>query len=400
MGKYLIAIATVIVFFQGGSGTPQQPFGNLQAIQSHRALLGGPPTHYKILYSFQGGADGASPYGDLVTDGAGNIYGTTDSGGSQICNLGCGTVFKLDSNGKETVLFRFDGTDGEYPQDSIVRDPTGTLYGLAGAGGNPSCQYGCGIIFKLTRGTGGTWTETALHSFSGPDGSAPSGFVRDAAGNSYGTTFSGGGQPGCSRFGGCGLAFRLDLYGNETVLHFFTNHVGGPIHAPYGTWPEGGLVRDPAGNLYGTTSQGGYLDSGVVFKMDPSGNEIVLHRFNGADGAQPYSVGCGVVFKIDPNGNETVLHYFDGTDGSLPYSGLIRDAAGNLYGTTFNGGPSNDGMVFELDPRGNETILHSFNGVDGASCVGNLIRDDAGNIYGTASNGGSTASGVVFELTH
>jgi uncharacterized repeat protein (TIGR03803 family) len=248
----------------------------------------------------------------------------------------------------------------------------------------------------------------------------------DTAGNLYGTTQNGGSGGGCSF--GCGTVFKLAPAGNETVLHSFTGSPGD------GGRPVAGLIMDTAGNLYGTTAEGGsgtctvingvpVSGCGTVFKLDPAGNETVLHSFTGgSDGIQALaalimdqagnlygttelggSFGFGTVFKLDPSGNETVLHTFTGgNDGATPFfAGLIMDTAGNLYGTTFNGGASGYGTVFELDTAGNETVLHSFTGSpgDGASPPAALIMDKAGNLYGTTLIGGASGFGTVFKLT-
>jgi uncharacterized repeat protein (TIGR03803 family) len=264
------------------------------------------------------------------------------------------------------------------------------------------------VVFKLDS----SGHETILHSFAGPpaDGANPfAGLIRDSAGNLNGTTYFGG----TSHFG---VVFKLDSSGHETVLHSFAAHDDGrhPV--------AGRLVGDSAGNLYGTTSGGGASNFGVVFKLDSTGHETVLHSFAGppADGGYPAgpirdSAGNlygtaqiggasnkGVVFKLDSTGHETILYSFAGppADGANPFAGLIRDSAGNLYGTTAYGGTSNFGVVFKLDSTGHETVLHSFAGApaDGSG-PGELIRDLAGNLYGTTSHGGTKNFGVVFKLT-
>lgn len=399
---------------------------------------------YSILYSFKALPDGEVPFAGLARDAAGNLYGTTVTGGG----AQAGTVFKLDAAGKETVLHSFAGppTDGAAPFAGVVRDEAGNLYGTTfngGASSTCSAGLGCGVVFKLDA----AGNETVLYNFIGPptDGANPLGnLVRDTAGNLYGTTFSGGSSTNVCP-GGCGVVFKLDAIGNETVLYSFTGKRGD------GADPAGGLVQDEAGNLYGATTFGGEssrcggLGCGVVFKLETSGKETVLHRFVGppTDGTNPTAPlvrdaagnlfgttttggdssncpgagttgGCGVVFKLETSGEETVLHNFAGppTDGSGSLVGLIRDAAGNLYGTTSNGGSIKGcegfgcGVVFKLDKARKETVLHSFAGPrkhDGAIPDGVLIRDAAGNLYGTTANGGSSNAcsggcGVVFKL--
>jgi uncharacterized repeat protein (TIGR03803 family) len=301
-----------------------------------------------ILYSFTGGVDGASPYGGLVRDAAGNLYGTTTLGGAH----GYGTVFKVDATGKESVLYSFmGGTDGGGPYGSLAMDASGNFYGTTSGGGTSAA----GTVFKLSR----RGKENVLYTFTGgtggTDGASPlAGVTLDPAGNLYGTTSAGGGP------NNYGTVFKIDTGGNETVLHAFAGGADGQD-------PEGGLVRDFAGNLYGTTNVGG---------------------------------GDGNVFKIDAAGNYSVLFNFNQTDGQYPSGGLLRDSAGNLYGTTIFGGEYNWGTVFKLDTMGNETVLYSFTGgKDGKYPTGvTLIRDASGNLFGTTQQGGSMSNGVVFKL--
>ena len=223
-----------------------------------------------VLHSFTGGKDGADPEAGLVRDVAGNLYGTTRTGGA----YGYGVVFKLDTTGKETVLHSFtggaDGANPNFGDPGLLRDVAGNLYGTTGAGGDLACRFvsaalaslgfpGCGVVFKLDT----TGKETVLHRFTGgADGADPAtGLVRDTAGNLYGNTF-GGGDLACGGGSGCGVVFKLDTTGKETVLHKFT---GGKD----GANPAGRLVRDSAGSLYGTTQSGGAFHNGVVFKLTP-----------------------------------------------------------------------------------------------------------------------------------
>jgi uncharacterized repeat protein (TIGR03803 family) len=230
--------------------------------------------------------------------------------------------------------------------------------------------------------------------------------IRDSAGNIYGTTQTGG-------TAGAGVVFKVNAAGEETVLYSFT---GGSD----GGFPYGGVVQDSSGNLYGTTNGGGTAGFGVVFKLDTAGNETVLYSFaGGADGGLPYSgvirdsagnlygtaqfggtAYAGVVYKLDTAGQESVLYSFTGgADGGQPYAGVIRDSAGNLYGTTIGGGAAGAGVVYELDTVGQETVLYSFTGgADGGQPYAGVIRDSAGNLYGTTNSGGKESSGVVFKL--
>jgi uncharacterized repeat protein (TIGR03803 family) len=412
--------------------------------------------NYSELYTFTG-AGGEFPQGDVTRDLAGNSYGTAFNGGDLSCNppYGCGVVFKVDRNGTETVLYSFlGGTDGAYPATGLLRDEAGNLYGTTHGGGDISvsaCSFnpGCGVVFKVDP----NGKETALYAFTGgADGLGPSsGLVRDEEGNFYGTTVLGGDPTGvCPGLPapGCGVLFKLDPNGKETVLHTFTGEADG--YAPYGD-----LLRDAAGDLYGAASNGGdvtgfcgdvvesatgFLGCGTVFKLDHTGKFNVLHTFHGTDGG-PFpdgwlaqdnagnlygmsgnggalsgcsGLGCGVVFKVETTGKETVLYSFTGgADGAETFAGVIRDAEGNLYGTTYLGGSFSGslcagvggcGVVFKLDPAGKETVLHTFTGdADGANPNAGLLQDLEGNLYGTASDGGDLSCnppggcGVVFK---
>ena len=240
------------------------------------------------------------------------------------------------------------------------RSPSKTLFVRFAPGVAVFCVA---LILANSQSTSAATSETVLYSFAGSpsDGANPlAGLIADRAGNLYGTT----GFGGSSDFG---VVFKLAPNGTETVLHFFA---GGPSD---GRTPffSGGLIVDPAGNLYGTTFGGGASDFGVVFMLAPNGTETMLHSFAGSP-----------------------------TDGASPQAGLIIDGAGNLYGTTANGGASDFGVVFKLAPNGTETVLHSFAGgpSDGAGPVAGLIADSAGNLYGTTSGGGASGFGVVFKL--
>jgi uncharacterized repeat protein (TIGR03803 family) len=348
------------------------------------AQMSGRPT-LTVLHSFGNGADGSTPGSTLIRDKEGNFYGTTNQGGA----AGYGTVYKLDNTGHETVLhsFNLDG-GGAFVYSDLIRDIKGNLYGTTFVGGNLSfCGgVGCGVVFKVDS----SGTETVLYAFTGTggDGAFPvfGALVRDSAGNLYGTTGGGGNVSGpCANNGlfGCGTVFKIDTSGKETVLYAFT---GGQD----GASPAAGVIRDASGSLYGGTYAGGNLE-GVCANNVPQ--------------------GCGVVFKLDNAGHETVLHTFSGMggDGSVPHRGLMRDSAGNIYGTTENGGtatkcPTNNlpgcGTVFKIDTSGKETVLHSFTGNrDGSYPDGRLILDGHGNLYGVVSAGGLYGAGGIFEIT-
>ncbi len=353
--------------------------------------------HEIVLHTFTGGADGGNPYSSLIQDSAGNLYGNTYSGGT----AGAGLVFKLDRHGNETVLYNFTGgADGGNPVGGVIQDPAGNFYGVAESGGS----YGNGVVFKLDA----LGNETVLYDFTGGnDGLYPNGVIRDSAGNLYGTTYNGG-------TAGAGVVFKLDPTGNETVLHSFTGGTDGGYPSCCN------LVQDSAGNLYGATYNGGSSNAGVVFEVDPNGNETVLHSFTGVrDGANPGAsvvrdaagnlygtasgggdAGIGALFELDPAGHETVLNGFQETgDGSGPEAGVVQDSAGNLYGTATASGAYNSGVVYKIDDTGQETILYQFTGgADGGTPLGDLIQDGDGNLYGTTYTGGSAGKGVVFKL--
>jgi uncharacterized repeat protein (TIGR03803 family) len=381
---------------------------------------------HQVLHSFNpNGADAAFPVAGLTADAASNRYGTTEEGGT----YNAGAVFELSPNGSggwtEKVLYNFNpnGRDGTSPFAGVVSDAAGNLYGTTSAGG----IHGLGTVFEVTPDGSGGWTENVLHSFgNGTDGVNPyAGLVFDAAGNLYGTTYVGGIYSAGTIFE---LSPRQGGGWTETVLHNF--HLNGTD----GYEPDAGLIRDAAGNLYGTTSFGGIHNFGTVFELSPrqggGWTETVLHSFNlnGTDGTTPdagitldtsgnlygttYTGGIhnyGTVFELSPRQGggwtEKVLHSFGGgTDGASPNAGLIFDTAGNLYGTTYLGGIHGFGTAFEMSPKQGgswtEVVLHSFNlsGTDASSPVASLIIDAVGNLYGTTLNGGLHSVGAVFEL--
>jgi uncharacterized repeat protein (TIGR03803 family) len=382
---------------------------------------------FKVVHSFTGGTDGAFPLAGLVRDAAGNFYGTTYDGGGDKCRpFGCGTVFKIAPDGTETVLHSFTGgRDGQWPQGGLIRDKAGNLYGTTVIGGGNTCQgQGCGTVFKIAS----DGKEKILHSFTGgADGRFPNAApIEDAAGNLYGTTEQGGtGFKNCTDGFGSGTIFEITRQGTEKILHSFT---GGD-----GCLPDAQLIMDAAGNLYGTTSYGGTgSGGGTVFKLAPDGTETVLYSFTGApDGDVPESKliadagnfygttyyggtrGGGAVFKLAPDGTETVLYSFCSQsncgDGFLPYAGLFRDRSGSLYGTTEYGGQTSCnngcGVVFKLAPDGSEDVLYAFTGgSDGNFPNGDLVKDNAGHLYGTAGVGGDDCAeqfghcGNVFRI--
>ena len=220
-----------------------------------------------ILYVFGGYFDGGYPFGGLVMDAQGNLYGTTEIGGALGYNycpeVYCGTVFRLDPTGKETLLYQFTGgSDGAFPQAGVILDKKGNLFGTTFGGGDPSCEFGsgCGVVYKLDA----TGKETTLYAFKGStDGGYPEAvLVRDAAGNFFSTTWAFG-NTGCLSGGGCGVVFKVDKTGKETVLHSFAGN------GTDGGNSSAGLIFDEQGNLYGTASAGGTGNAGTVFKITP-----------------------------------------------------------------------------------------------------------------------------------
>jgi uncharacterized repeat protein (TIGR03803 family) len=268
----------------------------------------------KQLYGFGiNSTDATYPYAGLTFDTAGNLYGTTLYGGAN----NDGTVFELVKAGghwTEKILHSFgSGEDGFLPQAGLTFDTAGNLYGTTYEGG----AHKVGTVFELTRQSGGTWKENVLHSFNadGADGTNPlAGLIFDTAGNLYGTTYAGG------TFAS-GTVFELTPKAGggwtEKVLHSFGNGKDGI--APYA-----GLIVDTAGNLYGTTALGGPFGSGTVFELARKADGIWTHL--------------------------TLFGFTGGEDGAFPYAGLILDASGHLYGTTYQGGVYDVGTAFEITP--------------------------------------------------
>jgi uncharacterized repeat protein (TIGR03803 family) len=387
----------------------------------------------QVIWTFQGSPnDGATPYATLIADGQGALYGTTQGGGSTSCTgLGCGTVYKLTPMGSgysESVLYNFQGPpgDGQYPVAALVADANGVLYGTTSLGGSPTCAtgQGCGTVFKLTP-SGSGYSETVIYYFQNTnDGSNPqASLILDNSGALYGTAASGG------AFGN-GTAFKLTPTKSgymENTLHAFK---GGTTD---GASPSSNLVVDKRGALVGETFVGGKQGWGTAFKLTPAKSgyaESVLYSFkNTRDGAYPKggllvdstgrligttttrgtSGGGGTVFRLSstPSGySETTLHNFAGRqDGKYPDSGVIADATGALYGTTFQGGPGRHGTVFKLTPSGStytETVLYDVGGSTGAGVIAGLLIDSTGSLYGSTYRGpygSGPGVGTVFKVT-
>ncbi len=424
---FSLLLLAVLTQAQAATPLPGPPHNRLSSprnlpadnAQTQNAESSEASSGYSVLYNFcsVGGddcTDGSLPWAGMIQDAEGNLYGTASSGGL----YDGGTVFELDPATKvETVLYKFgtEAGDGAVPLAGLIRDAEGNLYGTTtGAGGNLA-----GTVFMLDSKN----NETVLYNFCTTvvsevctDGQlTDAGLVQDTAGNLYGTTYNGGVH-------NYGTVFKVDPATKvETVLYSFCS-VGG-TKCTDGAWPAASLIRDTAGNLYGTTSYGGTDNGGTVFKLDTEGQLTVLYRFCSAvdctDGNGPSaplirdaagnlygttSAGGanngGTVFKLDTTGHETVLYSFCSacgkcTDGEYP-NAVIADANGNFYGTTGSGGANNKGTVFELDATGNQRVLYSFCSVvasggncnDGESPEAGLTRDAEGNLYGTTSDGG------------
>jgi uncharacterized repeat protein (TIGR03803 family) len=379
----------------------------------------------KFLHSFNNnGTDGYGPYyGGLVSDASGNLYGTTALGGGDIQ---AGTVFELSHRAagwSERVLYSFSGADGRNPEGALTFDAAGNLYGTTAAGG---ANNNSGTVFELSP-KAGAWMEKVLYNFgaNSTDGQFLFGAVTlDSAGNVYGVTGNGGTY-------GHGTVFELSPLSSgtwtETILLNF--------EYSNGAYPQGTLIFDTTGNLYGTTAQGGLAGNGVVFELSPSSRggwtETILYNFDSSQGpvfpaagvimdsaGNLYGTGSGggafnsgAAFKLSPSGGtwtETTMHSFNSRlgDGSFP-RGLTMDSAGNFYGTTAEGGNTGCfshgcGIVFKLTPSGNswtETILHRFgNGTDGEDPRSSVVLDAAGNLYGTTVSGGAFGLGTAFEI--
>jgi uncharacterized repeat protein (TIGR03803 family) len=380
---------------------------------------------FAVLHNFTGGADGANPWAGLTWDRAGNLYGTTQYGG-----IGSyGAVYKLTHKGSSWVvnpLYGFTGgSDGARPQARVVFGPNDTLYGTTGGGGSE----GVGTVFNLRPQPNACanllcpWMETVLYSFRGLSGYFPGygDLIFDQADNIYGTTQSGG-------YIGLGTVYQLTPAGSgwaESVLYSFK---GGRSD---GENPFSSVIFDKAGNLYGTT-YGGSSDYGTVFELTYSAEsgwtETILYSFQNPtrDGAYPYAgmifdpagnlYGAttdggsdygGTVFKLTPSGGSwtwSLVYSFTGNPKCGPVGTLVMDGAGNLYGTTLCDGANNAGSVFKLTPSGISwayTSLHDFTGgSDGGYPYCNVVLDGTGNLYGTTSTGGTQNVGVVFEITH
>jgi len=372
----------------------------------------------RVIHHFQY-LKGAVPYAGLIFDAQGNLYGTTVQGGTH----GRGTAFELSPTAgggwTETVLYSFNNApDAANPYGGLVLDTAGSLYGTTYYGGTSNR----GAVYKLTRGSNGTWTESVLYSFA--DGNPTGALVFDAKGNLYGTTSNDGVTYHA------GTVFELTPASggnwNASVLYSFKGSGNGDGDSPYC-----GLIFDAAGNIYGTTELGGAKDEGTVFKLTRSKGvwtESLLYSFTGqSDGYDPYAGvtmdGSGNLygttlssaFELKPTSGGgwqfILLHPLTGSNGGrlASYSGVVLDQQGNLYGTTLQGGTGCNypgcGIVFKLAPQSDgswkETVLHNFESADdGSYSAAGVILDKMGNLYGTTNyGGGEFGYGTVFEIT-
>jgi uncharacterized repeat protein (TIGR03803 family) len=376
----------------------------------------------KVLYSFRGGSDGTNPSTGLVADGAGNLYGTTTDGGTGACSGGCGTVFELKpaaGGWTESVIYNFQaGNDGAAPSACLIFDRAGNLYGTTISGG-PAFD---GTVFQLTPAQGGEWNESVLHGFSDHDGAYPvDRLIVDQSGNLYGTTVFGG------RFHG-GTAFRLSPPAQGggwtlTTLHDFTGGADG-IDPEAGLISDarGALYGTTiAGNIFKLTHQAEWsLKVLYVFGGGSNAGQLsegsLLFGQNGAlYGTQKFGGGpanAGAVYQLTPPASgsgawtETTIYRFSGgADGAYPLAGVISDSVGNLYGTTAGNGQSSLGTMYRLTPPGvpggawTETTLHTFaGGSDGSGPAAGLIFGRGGALYGTTAGGGAFGKGTVFKV--
>ncbi len=367
------------------------------------------------------GASGQFPNAGLIADAAGDLFGTTTTGGA----YGYGAVFELVNNGgggyTPVTLLSFSSTPGVAGSDSgVIADAAGDLFGTIHSGG----AAGDGAVFELVN-NGGAYTPVTLLSFNGANGALPfAGLIADAAGNLFGTTASGGAN-------GDGTVFEIAKAGagyasTPTTLFSF--------NGANGTGPVNGLTADAAGDLFGTTPSGGVGGDGTVFELVNNGRgvytPVTLLSFNGADGRFASSLitdadgnlfgttssggayGYGTVFELVNNGGgytPVTLLSFNGADGANPSGGLIADAAGDLFGTTGEGGAYSApgllrGTVFELVNNGGGSYtpvtLLSFDGANAAGPVGGLFADAAGDLFGATAGGGAAGDGIAFEITN
>ncbi|HUK74100.1 MAG TPA: choice-of-anchor tandem repeat GloVer-containing protein [Candidatus Bathyarchaeia archaeon] len=383
---------------------------------------------FSVLYTFTGQHDGGNPLGTPMMDANGNFYGTTYYNGT----TGWGTVYKLSPQSSGYVMTTLytmgsgGATDGQNPYGNLVQDSSGVLYGAAWEGGT----YDVGTVFSLRPYPKALpipvfspmW-PTWLHSFDFSDGEYPffGDLTIDSHGNLYGTTMYGGSY-------GQGTVYKLTPSSNGWTFQTLYNFApGGSV----GAFPISGVTLDAAGNLYGTTTKGGTSNNGVVYEVTPSGVGTVLYNFTGgADGSFPMAgltfdvfgnlygatsvggtAGGGAVFELSPgNGGWTYSFVypitgwgFESNLGTGIWRSLIIDRAGNLYGVTCPIETGYNSTVFELTPGANGwsyTPLYTFrSGADGSLSEAGLVRDSQGNLYGVSSFDGADNYGTFWEIT-
>jgi uncharacterized repeat protein (TIGR03803 family) len=350
-------------------------------------------------------ANGSEPYFGLVADSAGNLYGTTGFGGTN----GDGTIFELSGSNHQTLttLFNFNSSNGAQPFGALVEDSAGNFYGTTEAGGADNS----GTVFEIPAGN--PTAVTTLFSFNNSSGTKPfAGLTLDSSGNLYGTTTS----FGASKYG---TVFELSGTGHQTFTLLASFNLSD------GSSAQGGLVIDSAGNIYGTTAAGGANSDGTVFRLSGTNHKTLttLLSFNGSNGSFPAasltigpdgnlygttaeggSAGDGTVFRLSGTNFQTIttLLSFNGTNGSTPYAPVIADAAGNLFGTTQNGGLAggNNGTIFQLSGTNYQNFTQ-IAALDGTLSEprGALYNDSSGSLYGTTLAGGANGSGAAFEVT-
>jgi uncharacterized repeat protein (TIGR03803 family) len=366
------------------------------------------------LYSFAGGSDGQYPAGNIACDSTGKLYGSTESGGA----YRAGTIFELSPTSSggwtESVLYTFTGgNDGGGPLGGVTLDPAGNLYGTTVGGG----ENEFGTVFELSPSSNGGWSFNTIHTFSGPDGADSYTPVTVYAGNLYGTTRIGGTHD-------YGVVFEMkqDASGawSESVLYSFD---GGKDEG----LPMTGVAFDAYGNLYGTTIGVAEDAPGVVFELirqsdgkwkinvfvdigyGPLGAPILDPAGNVYGTTIEGGYGYGNVYELEPEPggrwkDDYNLRVFSGgTDGSRPASALVRDPEGNLYGVTSSGGATGNGVAYELvyasSPYWNELELYSFKGGNDGSLPETLLAGASGIFYGTTQFGGENSLGTVFAIT-
>ncbi|MGA8153033.1 MAG: choice-of-anchor tandem repeat GloVer-containing protein [Terriglobales bacterium] len=350
---------------------------------------------YTDLYNFDL-THGSNPWGILAQGRDGNLYGTTFTGGANLCPTtpGCGTVIKITPSGTLKVLYDFDGVDGSEPYGGLTLGTDGNFYGTTSSRG--ANNYG--TIFKITK----SGSLTTLYNFTGgADGGLPwAPPIQGTDGNFYGTTQA------------YGTAYKITPSGTFTLLA----SLPGGSHAP--------LLLGTDGNFYGTTNGGGTYAYGTVFKMTPKGTVTIVYNFDFTHGSAPEgpliqgndgnfygtaysggmggtgcSYGCGTAFKLTPHGDITVLHKFKayGTGGYQP-TGLVQATDGNFYGVTLKGGTAAWGVIFRITPARTYSVLYNFDSADGASPFSTPMQHTNSKIYGLAELGGASGYGVFYSL--